>query len=405
MQNIIIEKPYEFIPPHRGSGWPNFIQRFRLIDIYLRRSQGILSYEIRQGERLRASLNAGHGILLTPNHCRPADPIAMGWLARDVNTLVYGMASAHLFHQDRFTGWAIQKMGGFSVYREGMDRQAINTSVEILAKAERPLIIFPEGAVTRTNDKLSALLDGVAFIARSGAKKRKKIDPDGKVVIHPVAIKYLFKGDLEQVLGPVLAEIENRLSWRTRIAAPLFHRIQSVGFALLTLKELEYFGSPQVGTLTERLNGLINRLLHPLEMEWFNAEQEGPVIPRIKALRMKILPDLKQGDLSEDERIRRWNQLSDIYLSQQISSYPPDYLTAQPSVDRLLETVERYEEDLTDAVRVHSDLHAVLEVGEAIEVDTQRDRKAEVDPIMVNIEESLQEMLDRLATESRPYEQ
>ena len=173
----------------------------------------------------------------------------------------------------------------------------------------------------------------------------------------------------------------------------------------MTLKELEYFGSPQVGTLTERLNGLINRLLHPLEMEWFNAEQEGPVIPRIKALRMKILPDLKQGDLSEDERIRRWNQLSDIYLSQQISSYPPDYLTAQPSVDRLLETVERYEEDLTDAVRVHSDLHAVLEVGEAIEVDTQRDRKAEVDPIMVNIEESLQEMLDRLATESRPYEQ
>ncbi|MCA9166836.1 MAG: hypothetical protein KDB23_04185, partial [Planctomycetales bacterium] len=62
MQNVIIEKPYEFIPPHRGNGWPNFIQFCRLIDIYLRRSHGIESYEIRHGERFQESLRAGHGI-------------------------------------------------------------------------------------------------------------------------------------------------------------------------------------------------------------------------------------------------------------------------------------------------------------------------------------------------------
>jgi len=194
------------------------------------------------------------------------------------------------------------------------------------------------------------------------------------------------------------------LSWQPRVDAELLHRIRSVGLALLTLKELEYFGEPQVGSLTSRLHGLINRLLYPLEEEWLGETQQGNVVPRIKALRMKILPDLIRGDLDEQERQRRWRQLADIYLAQQVYSYPPDYITEKPSVDRLLETVERYEEDLTDAVRVHGDLHAVLEVGEAIEVGLKRDRNAEVDPIMAGIEDELQSMLDQLAKESKEYQ-
>ena len=53
MQNIVFEKPYEFIPPHRGNLWPTIIQRFRLIDRWLRKSHGITSYECRHAERLR----------------------------------------------------------------------------------------------------------------------------------------------------------------------------------------------------------------------------------------------------------------------------------------------------------------------------------------------------------------
>lgn len=62
--------------------------------------------------------------------------------------------------------------------------------------------------------------------------------------------------------------------------------------------------------------------------------------------------------------------------------------------------VERFEEDITDKCRVHGKLHAVIEVDEAIEVSPDRDRKAASDPLMVAIEQRLQTMLDRLATES-----
>ena len=110
-----------------------------------------------------------------------------------------------------------------------------------------------------------------------------------------------------------------------------------------------------------------------------------------------------EGKVDERERERRWDQLAKLYLSQQVFSYPPDYLTSEPTVDRLLETVERYEEDLTDETRVHGNLHAIIEVGEAIEVSEKRERTTSTDPLMRSIETELQSMLDALAIESRTW--
>ncbi|MCA9267805.1 MAG: 1-acyl-sn-glycerol-3-phosphate acyltransferase [Planctomycetales bacterium] len=404
MQRIVFEEPYEFIPPYRGNWWPSFIQLFELYKIYLRKDQGIVDFECRHVERLKASLAAGHGIMLAPNHARPGDPIVMGVLAKAAGTHVFGMASWHLFKQDWFSGFAIRRMGGFSLYREGMDRQSINTAIEILERAERPLIVFPEGSVTRTNDRLHALLDGVSFIARTAAKRREKLVAGGKVVVHPVAIKYLFGGDLEKTVTPVLDDIELRLSWQPHDEAPLLDRIYKIGHALLALKEIEYFGAAQHGSLTSRLAGLIDRLLGPLEEEWLSGRKDGPVVPRVKNLRMAILPDMVKGNVNAAERRRRWRQLADIYLAQQVSCYFPDYLTERPTETRILETVERFEEDLTDKARVHGHLKAVIEVGEPIEVSSQRDRNAEVDPLMVRIGRDIQTMLYRLSQESPVYE-
>lgn len=403
MQNIVNEKPYEFVPPHRGTWWPDFIQRFDLYGRWLRKSEGVVSYELRHAERLKVSLDSGCGIMLAPNHCRPGDPLVLGRLSRDLGFHVYAMASWHLFTRDRFTAWAIHKMGAFSVYREGVDRQAINTAIEILETAERPLVLFPEGTVSRTNDRLHALLDGVAFIARTAAKRRAKNVAGGKVVVHTIGIKYLFSGDLEKVVDEVLTNIEHRFSWLPQRHLGVYDRIVKVGRALLCLKEIEHFGQEQSGRFADRLTGLVDRLLQPLEDEWLGRKQSGPVVPRVKALRMKLLPDMVNGELSEDERQRRWRQLADIYLAQQVSCYPSDYLK-RPTVDRLIETLERYEEDLTDKTPVHGSRHAIIQVGEAIEVSPERDRQAEVDPLMARIERDLQAMLDELATESPLYQ-
>jgi 1-acyl-sn-glycerol-3-phosphate acyltransferase len=400
MQNIIVERPYQFVPPHRGRWWPKFIARTQWFARHLRKVDGVVDYEIRNLDRLRESISAGHGILLTPNHSRNADPLVMGWLVRDTPCLFYAMASWHLFNQDRFTTFAIPKMGGFSINREGVDRQAINTAIELLAEADRPLIIFPEGAVTRTNDQLHSMLDGVAFIARTAAKRRIRENPDNQVVVHPVALKYLFSGNIHEAASEVLSEIEHRLTWPPQEGRPLLERIEFVGRGLLTLKELLYFGEPQAGKIGERMSRLIERLLGPLEEEWLGAASPGPVVPRVKAIRMKMIPDMLKGELDPTERDRRWRQLEDVYLAQQISCYPSDYLKF-PTVDRFLETVERFEEDVTDQVRVHGKLKVIIEIGEPIVVSPKRDKRAEEDPLMVEIRERLQGMLDLLSHESR----
>ncbi len=403
MQDIIVEKPYKFIPPSRLDFWPWLFQKFCLYEPHLRKNEGVVDRECRHVERLRESLDAGHGILLAPNHCRTADPIVMGWLAKEARTYVYAMASRHLFNQGFLAAWTIRKMGAFSVNREGVDRQAINMSIEALEKAERPLILFPEGGVSRTNDRLHALLD-ISFIARAAAKKRAKNVPGGKVVVHPVAIKYLFGGDIDRQADPVLSRIESRLSWRPQRDLGLLARIEKLGRALLSLKEIEYFGCVRGGTLAERLNGLIDRLLNPLEEEWLGAAQSGPTVPRVKALRIKILPDMIDGQVDQAERQRRWEQLEDVYLAQQLAFYPHDYLEEYASVDRILETIERFEEDLTDKASVHGSLKAIVDVGEAIEVSARRNRSSEVDPLMLRIEENLQGMLDTLSRESPLYQ-
>src|SRR5262249_16662950 len=100
------------------------------------------------------------------------------------------------------------------------------------------------------------------------------------------------------------------------------------------------------------------------------------------------------GELAEAEQARRWRQLADLYLAQQLHCYSGDYLAHEPTPERMLETVERYEEDLTDSARAHSPLHAMICVGQAIEATPARDRSADNDPIANEVRQQLEQMLE-----------
>lgn len=389
---VVSEKPYRFVPPRDSRFWPWLGSL--LLEPYLRRVHGIESWEIRGQEKIVASLRAGHGILVVPNHCHPADPMALGLLAKAIGSNINVMASAHLFLQSRAMSWLLPRFGAFSVYREGMDRESLKTAIGILASARRPLVIFAEGVITRTNDRLINLQDGVAFIARSAARQRAEAPTPGKVVVHPMALRYTFGGDVEKSLGAVLDRIEARLSWQAQRELGLVPRVAKIGYALLALKEIEYYGSPQSGTVPERLGRLLNQVLEPLEREWLKGRAEGSVVARVKNLRKAILPDLVDGGVTDEERARRWKQLYDLEVAQQIHHFPPDYLGPEPPPMRLIETVSRYEEALGNpSVTVHRPLHLRFETGDAIEVDPARDKRAASDPLMDRTRASLLDML------------
>jgi hypothetical protein len=244
-------------------------------------------------------------------------------------------------------------------------------------------------------------MDGVAFLARSAAKQRAAAPLPGKVVVHPVFVRYFFEGDVAATLTPVLQEIEARLSWQPQSQLPLRERIVKAGHALLGLKEIEYLGAPQSGEARERLPHLLDHLLEPLQQEWTGGRREPDPMTRIKRLRAAIVPDIIHSELIEAERARRWRQLADLYVAQQLHCYSGDYLADAPTPERLLETVERYEEDLTDNARPHPPLHAVISVGKAIEATPTRDRSADSDPIANELRGQLETMLEESKTRRR----
>ncbi len=395
VQNVVIAKPYRFVPPQRGRLWWRLFRP--LLPRYLRKSAGIEHVECRGLEKLRASLAAGHGVMLAPNHCRPCDPMVLGPLSYAIGRPFYIVASWHVFMQNRLQTFLLPRLGVFSIYREGTDREALKTAMQLTAEAERPFVIFPEGVISRHNDKLNHLMEGTALMARGAAKQRAAANPPGRVVVHPVAIRYLFDGDVAAAILPVLRDIEHRLTWRRQDDLPLKERIAKIGGALLALKEIEYFGAPQPGDIATRVQRLIDQLLGPLEDEWVKGRREKEIVGRVKLLRTAIVPEMAAGSLGEIELQRRWRHLADMYLAQQLSCYPPDYLAADPTPERFLETVERFEEDLTDKARLHAPMRAIVEVGDAIEVTPERARGTESDPVMSAIREQLETMLARSA--------
>ena len=400
MQNIIIEEPYAFVTPVYSRWWPKLIRLY--VPRHIRKTYGVHSVETRGAERLKATLEAGHSVLLAPNHSRMSDPLTFGDLSRATGRDMHAMASWHLFKQGWLNRFMLRRVGAFSILREGVDRQALNMGIDILVQGQRPLIVFAEGAISRHNDELMPMMDGVAFVARTAAKRREKTPGAGGVVVHPVAIRYFYRGNIEAAVTPVLEEIESHFSWFPQQDKSLIHRIRQIGQALLSLKEIEYFGWARTGDFYERVDNLVEGVLTKLEKQWKIVEPGEGVVARVKNLRGAILPYLLGGAATTAEKLEMRKQLAACYYVQQMSHYPRNYVRQSEKniPEHILETVERFEEDFTDHVRVHGPLHAVVQVGEAIPVASRRDRGAAVDPLMEGIRTQLTAMLTELSNES-----
>ena len=406
---IVVDSKYQFVPPHRGLVWPRLLRPAVLA--WLKYRQQISRIDVEGSEQIAALRQAGHGVLLTPNHCRMTDALVLQKLSAVLDQPFYTMASSHLFRGNRGMAWALRRLGGFSVYREGIDKQSIQAAVDILVRAERPLVIFPEGALSQANDHLQPLQEGVSFIARTAAARVAK-DQDNptaasrRIYTVPIAIRYLFQGDAAQTVGDILSGLESRLGWQPARRKSLVERVTKVGDALLTLQEIEHLGYPQAGSLEDRLQSLIDHLLQPLETEWLRATPSGSVIARVKELRRVIVPDmigdeLTGGDLTGAEMRRRWEHLRIAEFAQALSLYPAHYVASHPTTDRLLETVERFEEQLTGQIPVHGPRRVILQVGEPLLVEPRRDRSAPSDSLLQSLTESLTGLLSRSAGHSR----
>ena len=395
MQKVVFDEPYKFIPPYRGKFWSWAVGKYlpRLVS----NRCGINSWKTIGLDHLRKSLKENKGIILCPNHCLASDPLMCGAIVTDTPVHAYAMASLHVFKQSWLETFISRHIGAFSVYREGMDRRSLDTAVDIVATAERPLIIFSEGVISGANDRLMPLMDGTSFIARTAAKRRQNTHPESAVVVHPVGMRYQHLGDPETLLGPVMDRLERQVFWNSQNGTPMLERITKLQNALQCAREVQWLGSTLKGDTGNRVQQLVNLILQQHEQEWLGRKRSGDVIGRVKDLRIAIITDMVTGKLDEKERQRRWRHLADLYYAQSFSLQVPGYLDADLPQDRLkhhmFEAVERMEEDLTDKMTIYNDLHVDVVVGEGIPIDPARRKSKSDDPVMSELRVRMLQLL------------
>jgi hypothetical protein len=392
-------EPYRFIPPFRSTFWCRIAAAF--LRRHLRIKHGIHQYHVEGADRLIASVKAGAGVMLTPNHTRWADPLVLGSVAARLGHYLYYMASYHLFKQSRVRGWMLRRLGGFSVWREGPDREAIKAAVQILADAERPLTLFPEGTWMRQNDRIVPLQEGLSLILRQAMKQSER-----PLMVHPVGIKYWMLEDPVPALSDRLAELERALGWAAQDRLGPVARIEKLGTALVGIREVEYLSSTQPGTLDERMDRLIDSQVSRLERQHMSRTHEGWHLERIRRLRQHLMRRLieEKDDQLRVAAIR--HDLSVLLLCENLAGHSLAYVQEKPTPERLVETLQRIEETVTDqAERPVVPMGVVIHIAPAIDarklLGAGRERGAG-DPLVAMLRPTMQTLIDGLNAQGPP---
>ena len=133
--------PYRFFPPRLDPLCLWFGRT--MVRRMARKEHRIEQIEIDGLDHVRRLLKQGDGVLIAPNHTDHADSYMMFESSRLLARPFYCMAAYQIFQGKN--EWFLPRIGVFPVDREGSDLSAFKTGVDILARGENPLLVFPEG--------------------------------------------------------------------------------------------------------------------------------------------------------------------------------------------------------------------------------------------------------------------
>ena len=391
---------YEFIPPRVGRFWL-WLGRLYARKVYLKQHR-VASVEVEGLEHFAPLLGRGDGVMITPNHPDHADSGVMLELGRTLGRVLYFMAAYQIFQINGRAGrFLLPRVGAFPVDREGADLRAFKTAVEILGKGQDPLVIFPEGEIYHVNDRLTPIREGAAAVATSAAKRAGE---RGKTVwIVPMGIKYRFLdgADPMPALQQTMARLESRFGWWPRHENGLVDRIHAYAEAMLGLKEMELLGATRPGTIKERICSLRDALLDSLEDRHFGKRRDDTVPVRVKEIRHACLEKLADPATTPECAAMLRRDLYDVFLAVQLFSYRGDYLREAPTVERIAETLTKFEQDvLAIEPKPYATRRAVVRLGEPIDVRERmagfaRPRQA-AGAITTELESRMQAVLDAI---------
>lgn len=366
MRRLRNDLPYTFRPP-KLQAWLRPLGLALNRAVHLSRKYRIGKIEEDGFQRVRELNEAGHAVLLAPNHSDHSDPhVVMELVARHGMRAIF-MAAREIFEVSPTASWALQSMGVFSVDRDGPDLSAIKTAITLLETGPDPLVIFPEGEIYHHHRRLDPLNEGVASILLKVAARL----PAGKsAFLVPVGLRFFHEPEVETTFRDRLSRLEDRIGWTPKPTMPIDERILRLGTGILALKETEYLGYSGAGAVHERLPHLCESLLTLVESRYPRDAKAVTPPERVRALRYRIrrrLLDAENTPSSADKETLL-DDLDRVFTALQAHSYIGDYLLADPTLDRRAETLLKLEEDLLGFPTYPIDRTARVTAGEPIPV-------------------------------------
>lgn len=395
--------PHRHWPPKLTYWWYYAARQQRRRAI---RQQKLVRVDVEGVASVREAIQRGHGVMLTPNHSFHWDSYCLLEAADQLATPFYIMTAWQVFATSSwFERESMQRCGCFSVDREGTDMQAMKTAIDVLQHRREPLVIFPEGDVYHTNDRLTPLRDGAAAMALMAARKSER-----PIVVIPVAIKRWYLDDPTPSMLRTLEQLESRLLWRPQVELPLLDRILKIADGVLSLKELERFSASQQGSISERIARLADSIIDAVEVKYGLPPGQGMLPERVKEVRRRIILQRSENGVSANaEQHRAWNQdMEDMFLVTQLYSYPENYLSENPSLERQAETLDKLEEDVLGAAYPTPRGRLTVRIGfdQPVELPQGKGKKMAASELTGTIQTRIQGMLDRFNREGpRPTDQ
>ena len=392
------EHHFKFVAPRPSRFWNWVMSGYR--HNLIRKTHSVSAYAYEELDRLKDLVKSGARILIAPNHTDHADGLALYQLADEVDTMFCYMATHQLFEGSFGLRYFIfPRCGVFPIDREGSALGALKAAKDVLIRLGYPLVVYPEGEIYHTNDRLTPLREGAAAMALTSQRALK--DGSG-IYIVPVALKYRYldpEGTMKG-LSKQLSKLEARFTWIANPEESIPRRIYRFASGLLALKEVEYLGSPSSGTVPDRVENLRDKLLERMENRHVGKVGHEDFPERVNTVHRRILEQLKDKEISEDRRVACRRDLDVLFIVVQLFSYPGDYIHDYPTVERIAETLIKFEQDLGHGgyPKPVSDRQLTFRIGEPIDMRDYLGQKTKeaVPKVTELLFERLQQSLDEM---------
>jgi hypothetical protein len=111
-----------------------------------------------------------------------------------------------------------------------------------------------------------------------------------------------------------------------------------------------------------------------------------------------VIKAAEQDGTTPQSKSQLARDLEDLFFVIQLFSYPGDYVAQRPTIERIAETLDKFEEDVlrADYPGIRGTRRAIVRFGEPIVVPKEREAKGAVEKWTDLVESRVQGLLDEI---------